>query len=107
MWETPMIERVLLNLFLCLVHELFHGHLENNQLLLFQLLKQNLWQQALMLLAELHFTQYDPTIIFCDNSSAIKLSKNLVLHGRSKHIDVKFHFLRDLTKDETIEVVLL
>ena len=36
-------------------------------------------------------------VIFCDNSSVIKLSKNLVLHGRSKHIDVKFHFLRDLT----------
>ena len=33
------------------------------------------------------------TTIYCDNSSAIKLSKNPVLHGRSKHIDVRFHFL--------------
>lgn len=32
--------------------------------------------------------------IFCDNSSAIKLSKNPVMHGRSKHIDIRFHFLR-------------
>ena len=38
------------------------------------------------------------TIIFCDNSSTIKLSKNPVSHGRSKHIDVRFHFLRDLTR---------
>lgn len=38
------------------------------------------------------------TMIFCDNSSTIKLSKNLVLHGCSKHIHIKFHFLRDLTK---------
>jgi len=37
--------------------------------------------------------------IFCDNSSTIKLSKNPVMHGRSKHIDVRFHFLRDLIKD--------
>ena len=37
--------------------------------------------------------------IFCDNSSTIKLSKNPVMHGRSKHIDVRFHFLRDLTND--------
>ena len=44
-------------------------------------------------------------IIFCDNNSTIKLSKNLVLHGRRNHIDVKFHFLRDLTKDETIEII--
>ena len=29
-------------------------------------------------------------------------SKNLVMHGRSKHIDVRFHFLRDLTNDGVI-----
>jgi hypothetical protein len=44
-------------------------------------------------------------IIFCDNNSTIKLSKNPVLHARRNHIDVKFHFLRDLTKDETIEII--
>ena len=30
-----------------------------------------------------------------DNQPAIVLTKNLVLHDRSKHIDVKFHFLRN------------
>ena len=30
-----------------------------------------------------------------DNQSAIVLAKNPVLHDRSKHIDIKFHFLRD------------
>lgn len=30
-----------------------------------------------------------------DNKSAIDLAKNLVSHGRSKHIETKFHFLRD------------
>ncbi|PNX98657.1 gag-pol polyprotein, partial [Trifolium pratense] len=43
--------------------------------------------------------------IYCDNSSSIKLSKNPVMHGRSKHIDARFHFLRDLTKDGTIQLV--
>jgi len=38
-------------------------------------------------------------------SSSIKLSKNPVLHGRCKHIDVRYHFLSDLTKDGTIELV--
>lgn len=46
----------------------------------------------------------DATVIYCDNSSAIKLSNNLVLHGRSKHIDVKFHFIQNLTKDGVIEL---
>ena len=30
-----------------------------------------------------------------DNQSAIALAKNPVMHDRSKHIDIKFHFLRD------------
>ncbi|KAK2452968.1 putative mitochondrial protein [Trifolium repens] len=45
------------------------------------------------------------TIIYCDNSSSIKLSKNPVMHGRCKHINVRFHFLRNLTKDGVIELV--
>ncbi|CAI0405434.1 unnamed protein product [Linum tenue] len=44
------------------------------------------------------------TTILCDNSSAIKLSKNPVLHGRSKHIDVRYHFIRDLAKEGVIEL---
>ena len=44
------------------------------------------------------------TTILCDNSSTIKLSKNPVLHGRSKHIDIRFHFLRDLVKDGVVDL---
>ncbi|KAJ8622249.1 hypothetical protein MRB53_030778 [Persea americana] len=46
-----------------------------------------------------------PTIVHCDSSSAIKLAKNPVMHGRSKHIDILFHFLRELTKAGTVEMV--
>jgi hypothetical protein len=45
-----------------------------------------------------------PTVVYCDNISAIRLSKNPVMHGRSKHIDIRFHFLRDLVKDGVIEL---
>ncbi|GAA0186280.1 non-receptor serine/threonine protein kinase [Lithospermum erythrorhizon] len=41
-------------------------------------------------------------VIRCDNSSSIKLSKNPVMHGRCKHIDVRFHFLRNLVKEGRI-----
>lgn len=44
------------------------------------------------------------TVIQCDNISTIKLSKNVVFHGKSKHIDVRFHFLRNLVKDEIVEL---
>ncbi|GJU46831.1 hypothetical protein Tco_1204097 [Tanacetum coccineum] len=33
--------------------------------------------------------------IFCDNTSAIAISNNLVLHSRTKHVDIKYHFIRD------------
>jgi hypothetical protein len=37
----------------------------------------------------------DPTVIYCDNHSCIKLSINLVFHYISKHIDIRYHHLRD------------
>ena len=56
------------------------------------------------ILEELQFQLGNATTIFCDNNSAIKLSKNPMLHGRSKHIDVKYYFLRDICNDGAIEL---
>jgi hypothetical protein len=33
--------------------------------------------------------------LLCDNTSVISVAKNPVLHSKTKHIDVHFHFLRD------------
>ncbi|GKC40579.1 retrovirus-related pol polyprotein from transposon TNT 1-94 [Tanacetum coccineum] len=38
---------------------------------------------------------YDKGPIFCDNTSAIAISNNPVLHSRTKHIDIGYHFIRD------------
>jgi hypothetical protein len=37
-----------------------------------------------------------PTIIHCDNHSCVKLSENLVFHDRLKHIEIKYHYIRDM-----------
>jgi hypothetical protein len=55
-------------------------------------------------LKELEHPQEEPTAIYVDNQSAIKLAKNQVQHGRSKHIDTRYHFLRDHVKRKTIEL---
>jgi hypothetical protein len=55
-------------------------------------------------LSHLGCNQGVSSVILCDNSSSIKLSKNPVMHRRCKHIDVRYHFLRDLTKDNVIEL---
>lgn len=61
---------------------------------------QGVWLRNI--LEEIGCAQGDGTVLFCDNSSTIKLSKNPVLHGRSKHIHVRFHFLRELVNDGVI-----
>ncbi|GKE37548.1 retrovirus-related pol polyprotein from transposon TNT 1-94, partial [Tanacetum coccineum] len=38
---------------------------------------------------------YENVPIFCDNTSAIEISNNPVLHSRIKHIDIRYHFIRD------------
>ena len=44
----------------------------------------------------------DPTVIYCDNKSSIKLSENPVFHDRSKHIDIWYHHLRDCVVKRTM-----
>ena len=39
-----------------------------------------------------------PAIIFCDNSGAIFLSENLSVNKRTKHIDIKYHFIREFIR---------
>ena len=69
------------------------------------------------LLSELFDLPLDATCIFCDNQSCVKLSENPVFHDRSKHIEIKYHYIRDMVQrgavklqyvaiDEKIEDVL-
>ena len=42
------------------------------------------------------FNLYESEIpIFCDNTSAIYLFKNPILHSKAKHIEIEYHFIRD------------
>ena len=40
--------------------------------------------------------------VFCDNSSAIYLSKNPVQHSKSKHIEIQYYFIWDLVEDKVV-----
>ena len=46
-----------------------------------------------------------PITIFEDNQSAICLANNPKDHSRMKHIDIKFHFVRELIKNDQIKVL--
>jgi hypothetical protein len=53
---------------------------------------------------ELLQTSDQPIIVFEDNQSTIKIATNAELHGRSKHIDVKYMFVRDLIEAGEFEL---
>ena len=56
------------------------------------------------LLEKIGVKEKTKVVIMCDNNSTMQLSKHPVFHGRSKHIDVKFHFLRDLVNDGIVKL---
>jgi len=64
--------------------------------------KQGLWLRSL--LSELTARQPKSVTLYVDNNSAIALMKNPVFHGRSKHIDIKYHFIRECVERKQIIV---
>jgi hypothetical protein len=59
------------------------------------------------LLTDLFDHEMDNTIIHCDNQICVKLSKNLVFHDKSKHIETKYHYIRDLVQRKAVHVQYL
>ncbi|KAJ7532294.1 hypothetical protein O6H91_14G081200 [Diphasiastrum complanatum] len=55
--------------------------------------KEAIWIR--LLLYDLHHTQFNATTILCDNMSCISLSLNPRFHGKSKHIKIQYHFIRE------------
>eukprot|EP00253_Pinus_taeda_P018932 PITA_18932 len=63
---------------------------------------QAVWMRRM--LRSLGQEQTKATVIFCDNSLAIALSKNSVFHKRTKHIDTRFHYIRELVNNGEIVI---
>src|SRR5882724_4047918 len=51
---------------------------------------------------ELFMTFGGPIYIYTDNTGAVALSDNPVFHNRSKHIDIQWHFVRDLVQSKVL-----
>jgi hypothetical protein len=59
------------------------------------------------LLASIGILQTKPTTIFTDSQSAMRLTVNPEFHSRTKHVNVKFHFLREQVVLRTIDIQYL
>ncbi|KAL6556363.1 hypothetical protein OROGR_005651 [Orobanche gracilis] len=63
--------------------------------------KEAIWLKGL--LTEIGYLE-EKVVVFSDSQSGIQLCKNPVFHDRTKHIDVKFHFIRDIVEKGEIEL---
>ena len=52
-----------------------------------------LWLRKL--LVDLFDQELKPTVIYCENQSCVQLFENPIFHDRSKHIEIRYHFIRD------------
>jgi hypothetical protein len=64
--------------------------------------KEAVWLRKL--LSGLFKERLETTVIHCDNQSCLKLTENPVFHDRSKHIEMKHHFIRDMVQRCTIKL---
>ena len=69
-----------------------HSTVEAEYIVAYVAAKQLIWLRKM--LSDLDCNQQNPTELFCDNTSAITISKNYVFHDKTKHIKIKFHVVR-------------
>lgn len=63
---------------------------------------QGIWLKNV--LGQILNEKLSPVVLYVDNKSAIDLAKNPVFHGRSKHIDIRYHFIRDCVEKGDIVI---
>ena len=63
--------------------------------------KELLWLKKFLQELGLNQERY---ILYCDSQSVIHLSKNSSFHSKSKHIDVRYHWIRDVLEEQQIHI---
>lgn len=71
----------------CLQHELITAN---------ETALDGVWFQNFM--SELGFPQHAPTTLYIDNRAAVKVANNPELHSRMRHLDINYHWLRDMVE---------
>ena len=66
----------------------------------FEAAQECIWLQTL--LQTIGYTLGDVTTIMCNNNAAINLSEDLMLHSRVKHVNIKYHFLREHVCEDSV-----
>ena len=71
----------------------------------FEAAKEAVWLRSL--LSGISMPTPMPTMILCDNNAAINLSDDPLLHAHMKHIDIKYHFLREQVQSRELAMTYI
>jgi hypothetical protein len=61
-----------------------------------------IWIQKL--LTGLFDLEMEETMILCDNQSCIKMTENPLFHDKSKHIEIRYHYIHDMVQRGAINI---
>ena len=64
--------------------------------------RESIWLQKL--LSDLFDSSLEHVVIHRDNQSCIKLSENPVFHDRLKHIEMRYHYVRDMVQRRAVSL---
>lgn len=70
--------------------------------------KDGVWLRNFLVSLEIVQNASDPVTAYCDNQVAIKLSKDPKFHSRARHIEGKYHYIRDvINRLKTVRLAFL
>ena len=64
--------------------------------------REAVWPRKLI--AGLSGQSLELTMIHCDNQSCVKMSMNPVQHDRTKHVEMKYHYVREMVQRRAVEL---
>ena len=66
-------------------------------------IQEVVWLRKL-LISDIQVTSRDPTLLMEDNQGAISIAKNPVAHSRTKHIDIRYHYIREAIQEAIVNI---
>nr|GFA33617.1 hypothetical protein [Tanacetum cinerariifolium] len=84
-----------------LQHVVSLSTIEAEHMALTKVVKESIWLKGLLIELGVNLRL---VVVNYDNQSAIHLSRNAMFHGRTKHINVRYHFIREIVEFKEIEV---
>ncbi|GJZ85112.1 retrotransposon protein, putative, ty1-copia subclass [Tanacetum coccineum] len=97
-----LVQRCVVSWKATLQHVVALSTTEAEYMALTEAVKEAIWLRGL--LEELG-VELNTVAVNCDNQGAIHLSRNHVFHERTKHINVRYHFIKEVLKAKTVEVL--